>query len=204
MNFSEKLLAFHEKLSQFLEKHLRLILGLIAILMTIGLLWGGFTYYKHKKEKEASLKLMEVVKSPNMIQALKEVKEKYKGTQASLQASLLLLDYYFSQKNYKEIQNLINELEKEYPKKIKGVILYGKAKTFEIQGNFSKALEIYKEISQKQPEMNFLVYLDIARVAEKLGKFDLAKEYYEKYLKENNTKDIGFAQYKLSYLNTKK
>lgn len=203
MDLSDKLLSFHDKLAQFFEKYLRIILATIVVFLVIGLSWIGFTYYKSKKEKTASLKLMEVVKSPNIIQALQEVKEKYKGTQAALQASLLLLDYYYNQKNYQEMQKLIDELQKEYPRKIKGVILYGKAKTFEIQGDLSKALELYKEVSKEQPELNFLTYLDIARVAEKLGKFDLAREYYQKYLKESNIKNSGYVEYKLSQLGKK-
>jgi len=203
MDLSDKLLSFHEKLVHFFEKYLRAILALIIILLLFTLLWIGFIYYKSKKEKEASLKLMEVVKAENIISALQEVKEKYKGTQASLQASLLLLDYYYTQKNYQEMQKLIEEIQKEYPKKIKGIILYGKAKTLEISGDLNRALEIYKEVSKVQPELNFLTYLDIARIAEKLGKFDLAKEYYQKYLKESKIKNSGFVEYKLYELSKK-
>jgi tetratricopeptide (TPR) repeat protein len=203
MNLSDKLFSFHEKLARFFEKYLRAILTLIIILLLITFLWIGFIYYKSKKEKEASLKLMEVVKAENIISALQEVKEKYKGTQASLQASLLLLDYYYTQKNYQEMQKLIEELQKEYPKKIRGIILYGKAKTLEINGDLNRALEIYKEVSKVQPELNFLTYLDIARVAENLGKFDLAKEYYQKYLKESKIKNSGFVEYKLYELSKK-
>jgi tetratricopeptide (TPR) repeat protein len=203
MDLSEKLLSFHEKLARFFEKYLRAILALIIILLLITFLWIGFSYYKSKKEKEASLKLMEVVKAENIISALQEVKEKYKGTQASLQASLLLLDYYYTQKNYQEMQKLIEELQKEYPKKMRGVILYGKAKTLEINGDLNRALEIYKEVSKVQPELNFLTYLDIARIAENLGKFDLAKEYYQKYLKESKIKNSGFVEYKLYELSKK-
>jgi tetratricopeptide (TPR) repeat protein len=203
MDLSDKLLSFHEKLVHFFEKYLRAILALIIILLLFTLLWIGFIYYKSKKEKEASLKLMEVVKAENIISALQEVKEKYKGTQASLQASLLLLDYYYTQKNYQEMQKLIEEIQKEYPKKIRGIILYGKAKTLEINGDLNRALEIYKEVSKVQPELNFLTYLDIARIAEKLGKFDLAKEYYQKYLKESKIKNSGFVEYKLYELSKK-
>uniref|UniRef100_A0A7C4NUZ7 Tetratricopeptide repeat protein n=1 Tax=Thermodesulfobacterium geofontis TaxID=1295609 RepID=A0A7C4NUZ7_9BACT len=203
MDLSEKLLYFHEKLVRFFEKYLRAILALIIILLLITFLWIGFSYYKSKKEKEASLKLMEVVKAENIISALQEVKNKYKGTQASLQASLLLLDYYYTQKNYQEMQKLIEELQKEYPKKIRGIILYGKAKTLEINGDLNRALEIYKEVSKVQPELNFLTYLDIARIAENLGKFDLAKEYYQKYLKESKIKNSGFVEYKLYELSKK-
>lgn len=78
MDLSDKLLSFHEKLVQFFEQHLKTILGLLVIFIIIGLLWGGFAYYNSKKEKEASLKLMEVAKSSNIIQALKEVKENIK------------------------------------------------------------------------------------------------------------------------------
>jgi len=203
MDLSGKLLSFHEKLARFFEKYLRAILALIIILLLITFLWIGFSYYKSKKEKEASLKLMEVVKAENIISALQEVKEKYKGTQSSLQASLLLLDYYYTQKNYQEMQKLIEELQKEYPKKMRGVILYGKAKTLEINGDLNRALEIYKEVSKVQPELNFLTYLDIARIAENLGKFDLAKEYYQKYLKESKIKNSGFVEYKLYELSKK-
>jgi len=203
MDLSGKLLSFHEKLARFFEKYLRAILALIIILLLITFLWIGFSYYKSKKEKEASLKLMEVVKAKNIISALQEVKEKYKGTQASLQASLLLLDYYYTQKNYQEMQKLIEELQKEYPKKMRGIILYGKAKILEINGDLNRALEIYKEVSKVQPELNFLTYLDIARIAENLGKFDLAKEYYQKYLKESKIKNSGFVEYKLYELSKK-
>ncbi len=204
MSFSNKLLSFHEKLVHFLNQHFRIILAILIFLVLTGLLWGGFIYYKSKREKTASLELMKIANSPDIIQELRKIKEKYKGTQAAFQASLILFNYYFQENNLEEIQKLIQELKKDYPKKAKGLILYGEAKIWEIQGKYSKALEIYKKILKIDPFLNFFVYLDIGRVAEKIGQTELAKNYYEKYIKEISNNQKGLAEYKVFQLTTKK
>ncbi len=204
MENEDKLLSFHEKLTDFFDKNLRVILLLIFALIGIGIIWGGITYYNSKKEKEAALKLMEAINSPNIVKALKEVKNKYKGTSAALQASLLLWNYYFQEKDYAKMQDLLKELKSKYPAKIKGVILYGEAKVLENQDKWKEALKTYKEVIKKEPELNFLTYLDIARAAEKTGNSALAKKYYEKYLKEFPSEEAGLVEYKLSQLIVKK
>ncbi len=204
MENEDKLLSFHEKLTAFFDRNLRVILLSIFALIGIGIIWGGITYYNSKKEKRAALKLMEAVKSPDIIRALKEVKDKYKGTSAALQASLLLWNYYFQEKEYAKMQDLLKELKSEYPAEIKGVILYGEAKVLENQNKWKESLKTYKEVIKKEPELNFLTYLDIARAAEKIGNFALAKKYYEKYLKEFPSEEAGLVEYKLSQLIVKK
>lgn len=204
MAFSDKLFSFHEKLVHFLTKYLRIILAIIIFLVITGLLWGGFIYYKYKKEKTASIELMKVAKSPNIFQDLKEIKQKYKGTQAAFQASLILFNYYFQENNLEEMQKLMKELKKIYPEKAKGLILYGEAKLLEIQKNYPQALKIYEKILKIEPSLNFLVYLDIGRIAEKMGQIELAKSYYERYIKEISDNQKGLAEYKIFQLTSKK
>ncbi len=205
MEKEDKLLTFHEKLSDFFDRNLRIILLVMFGLIVIGIIWGGISYYTSKREREADLKLMQAMNSRNMIKALQEVKEEYKGTSAALQASLLLWNYYYQERAFDKMQKLLNELKNEYPSEIKGVILYGEAKVYENQNKWKKALETYQQVVKKEPGLDFLTYLDIARMAEKTGNYKLAKEYYKKYLKNNYPfGEKGLVEYKLYVLSLKK
>ena len=65
---------------------------------------------------------------------------------------------------------------------------------------YSIALEIYKKISKKETDLNFLVYPDIARLSEKLGDKKLAVEYYKKSLQSADIEETGWIEFKLSQL----
>jgi len=200
MEISDKLLSFHEKLVDFFDKNLRLILLLIFFLFFLGFLWGGISYYFSKKEKEAALKLLEASQTSDMPASLNQIIKNYKGTSAALQASLLLWSHYFQQKNFSKMQELLKSLKKDYPDKLEAVILYGEAKLLENQKKWKKALEIYKKISKKETDLNFLVYPDIARLSEKLGDKKLAVEYYKKSLQSADIEETGWIEFKLSQL----
>jgi predicted negative regulator of RcsB-dependent stress response len=200
MEISDKLLSFHEKLVDFFDKNLRLILLLIFFLFFLGFLWGGISYYFSKKEKEAALKLLEASQTSDMSASLNQIIKNYKGTSAALQASLLLWSHYFQQKNFSKMQELLKSLKKDYPDKLEAVILYGEAKLLENQKKWKKALEIYKKISKKETDLNFLVYPDIARLSEKLGDKKLAVEYYKKSLQSADIEETGWIEFKLSQL----
>jgi predicted negative regulator of RcsB-dependent stress response len=200
MEISDKLLSFHEKLVDFFDKNLRLILLLIFFLFFLGFLWGGISYYFSKKEKEAALKLLEASQTSDMPASLNQIIKNYKGTSAALQASLLLWSHYFQQKNFSKMQELLKDLKKDYPDELEAVILYGEAKLLENQKKWKKALEIYKKISKKETDLNFLVYPDIARLSEKLGDKKLAVEYYKKSLQSADIEETGWIEFKLSQL----
>lgn len=204
MNLGDKLLYYTERLQQFFDRYLRLILACVVILIAIGVLWGGVRYYfaKKEKEKEAAFELLKAVGSPNLIASLEEVTKKHKNTSAGLISAIILSDYYYQQKNFNKIQEILPVLEKKYPEKIKGLVWYYQAKISESQGNWNQAFELYQKINQKYPELQNLILLDLARAAEKIGKTQIAKESYQKAL--NQTQDAvvkGIAETKMKNLN---
>lgn len=198
MALGETLLSLVEKLTFFFEKYLRLIFVFLGIFIFIGILYGVFHYYSTKKEKEASLKLVEAFKNPQFISSLEEIKNKYKGTQAHFMASLILADFYYQQKNYPKFKETLKILEKEYPSKLKPLLWYAEAKLLENEKEWQKAFEIYQKLLKTFPELSIFLYLDLARAAENLKKYDLAKEYYHKYLTEIKGEEKGLAEYKIN------
>jgi TRAP-type C4-dicarboxylate transport system permease small subunit len=51
----DKLLRFHERLKDFVSKHLNLFLNIVGILALLILLGFGYNYYTKKKEEKAFL-----------------------------------------------------------------------------------------------------------------------------------------------------
>ncbi|QER41392.1 tetratricopeptide repeat protein [Thermodesulfobacterium sp. TA1] len=201
MNLGDKLLYYSEKLQHFFDRYLRLILVGIVIFVALGGLWGGIRYYLAKKEKEAAFELIKAVQSPNLIASLEQIKQKYPNTPAGVVSGLILSDYYYQQKNFNKTQEILHLLKKTYPEKVKGLVWYYEAKIAESQGSWEKAFGLYQKIDQKYPELQDLILLDLGRAAEKLGKTQIAKDYYQKAL--NQVKDEvlkGIAETKLNQL----
>lgn len=48
----DKLLRFHEKLKDFLQKNLTFLLNIVLVFVIIAIIGGGWLYYQKSKEKK--------------------------------------------------------------------------------------------------------------------------------------------------------
>ena len=205
MNESQdKILTFHERLSNFVENNLRLIFIVLVGFLVLGILWLGISYYFEKKEKEATLELISTANLKNPIKVYEDVVKRYSGTQAALQAALWLWNYYYMAQDYTKLKELYPKIEKEYPSQIKGVLLYGKAKLDENEKKYNQAIEEYKRALSQMPDLGLLVYPDLGRIYERLGDYKKALAYYKRAESVPELQENGFIKYKIWSLGRKK
>ncbi len=196
----DKLLSFHEKLSRFLSKHLKVLLFGVFLFLLVIIIGGGFYYYKKQKEEKAWSELAQLLSQKRDWQALEEFAKMYRGTSASLQAYLMLWETCFIKKDWNNLSRILEELKKDYPKSLEGILLYGEAKILEEQGKVEEALKLYQK-SLEKPIHHPWVLIDIGRLAQELKQYSLALDFYEKALKENLL--TGFVEWKLTQLKQK-
>ena len=205
MNESQdRILTFHEKLSNFIENNLKLIFFVLVGFLILGILWLGISYYFEKKEKEATLKLISASNLKSPIKVYEDIIKKYSGTQAALQAGLWLWNYYYMSQNYAKLKELYPEIEKEYPSSIKGVLLYGKTKLDEEDKKYKEAIQEYKNILSQMPDLGLLIYSDLGRIYERLGDFKKALSYYKQASSIPELQENSFIKYKIWSLGRKK
>lgn len=197
----DKLLSFHERLSRFLSRHLRIILFGVFLFLLVILIGGGFYYYKKQKEEKAWSELVQLLYQRKDWQILEELAKKHRGTSASLQAYLILWEIYYTQKDWNNLSRILGDLKKNYPKSLEGILIYGEAKILEQQGKVEEALKLYQKSLEKPFYPSPWVLIDIGRLAQELNQNSLALESYEKALKENLL--TGFIEYKLAQLKQK-
>ncbi len=194
----DKLLRFHEKLKDFLQKYLNFLLNIVLFFVIIILLGAGWVYYQKNKEKRAYQAFLDLIHKKASVKELNEFVKKYGSTQAGLQASLLLWENAVKFNNLKEMENQFSQLKKVYPRELKENLYYAEAKLYEDKGNFDKAKEIYKKID-KDP-LKKVVLLDLARITSKSEKAEALK-YLEEITKTfEDGLFKGWAFYKMQTL----
>ncbi len=194
----DKLLRFHERLKDFLQKYLNLLLNMVLFFVIIILFAGGWFYYQKYKEKRAYQAFLDLIHKRASVKELQEFVKKYGSTQAGLQATLLLWENTLQFNDLKEVENQFKYLKEVYPKKLRENLYYIEAKLYEEKGNFSKAEEFYKKID-KGP-MKKIALLDLARNTSKRDKVEALKylEEISKTFEDGYFK--GWAIYKMNSL----
>lgn len=194
----DKLLRFHERLKDFLQKHLQLFLNIVFIFVILILLSAGWIYYQRSKEKKAYQTFLELVHKRASVKELNEFVKKYGSTQAGLQATLLLWENALNFNDMKGLENYLPYLKKIYPRELKDNLYYAEAKVYEEKGNFGEAKRTYEKI--KKGPLRKLVLLDLARLSSKSHPKEALKylEEVSKTLEEGYFK--SWAIYKMEAL----
>jgi predicted negative regulator of RcsB-dependent stress response len=199
----DKLLRFHERLKDFLQKNLTKLLNLVLFFVIIIALSGGWFFYQKNKEKRAFEKFVEIIHKQGDLKTLEDFVKKYGGTQAGLQASLILWDTLQKGGTPHQLNEGLNTLKKVYPRKLEGLILYAQAKVFEDSGKKAEAISIYQKLLDKDPNLKDQVLMDLARLSASTQK-DVAIKYYQEIQKNYpQFYGKGLAEYKLYELKRK-
>lgn len=196
----DKLLKFHDKLKDFIQKHLNLLLNVVLIFVIIIVLSFGWGYYQKYKEKKAYQELIALIHQRNDIKSLMEFTKKYSSTQAGLQASLILWEMVKDTGDLKTKEETLKLLQKVFPKGLKEALSYASAKLKEDKGALKEAVSDYERI-KLEPYKN-LSQIDLIRLnAQK----NLDKKELEELLKKfKDTPFYGYLEYKLEASTKKK
>ncbi len=191
----DKLLRFHERLKDFIQKYLNLLLNIVLFFVIFILISAGWFYYQKSKEKKAYQTFLDLIHKGASVKELNEFIRKYGSTQAGLQATLFLWENAININNLTEMENQFTNLKKVYPRDLKENLYYAEAKLFEEKGKLSEAEKSYKKI--KSEPFKKIVLLDLARISLKERKAEAVK-----YLEEiSKTFEEGYfkawAEYRL-------
>lgn len=192
----DKLLQFHEKLKDFLQKHLMLIVNIVLALSLFIILGAGWLYYQKNREKKAFEELYQIIHKNDFI-ALQSFAKKYATSQAGLNALLMVWEVISQSQDMKAKKEFLTVLKKAYPKGLSNLLLYTEAKLLEDLGQKEEALKIYQKLLEKEPALREILYLDLGRLLA-IKHPDLAKKFYQDLIK-NYPQAFGvpLAQYKV-------
>lgn len=192
----DKLLQFHERLKDFLQKHLTLLLNIVLAFALVIIFGALLFYYQKNKEKKAFEELYQIIHKNDFI-ALQSFAKKYASSQAGLYALLIIWEDLTQSHALKAKKEFLPILKKAYPKGLSNFLLYTEAKLLEDSGQKEEALKIYQKLLEKEPVLRELLYLDLGRLFASTNP-QLAKKYYMELIK-NYPQAFGvpLAQYKV-------
>lgn len=194
----DKLLRFHERLKDFLQRHLNLLLNIVIAFVILILISGAWWYYQKNREKKAFQELAKIIHQGGSPQSLQQFIKQYKGTQAGLQATLILWKTLQQGRDLSLLQKEIGNLKGWYKGEAKDLALYAEAKIAENNKNYEEALKIYQRLKEKNTPLKEIVMYDLARLQEKKNKEEAIK-IYQTLLKEGDPESLnkGLIEYKL-------
>lgn len=194
----DKLLRFHERLKDFLQRHLNLLLNIVIAFVILILISGAWWYYQKNREKKAFQELAKIIHQGGSPQSLQQFIKQYKGTQAGLQATLILWKTLEQGRDLSLLQKEIGNLKGWYKGEAKDLALYAEAKIAENNKNYEEALKIYQRLKEKNTPLKEIVMYDLARLQEKKNKEEAIK-IYQTLLKEGDPESLnrGLIEYKL-------
>lgn len=194
----DKLLRFHERLKDFLQRHLNLLLNIVIAFVILILISGAWWYYQKNREKKAFQELAKIIHQGGSPQSLQQFIKQYKGTQAGLQATLILWKTLQQGRDLSLLQKEIGNLKDWYKGEAKDLALYAEAKIAENNKNYEEALKIYQRLKEKNTPLKEIVMYDLARLQEKKNKEEAIK-IYQTLLKEGDPESLnkGLIEYKL-------
>ncbi len=197
----DKLLRFHERLKDFVSKHLNLFLNIVGILALVILLGFGYNYYSKKKEEKAYAELYNLLTQTGSETSLVSFAEKYSNTGAGKLALIYLWNLALNHGDANTALKISERLEKFLTPQGKDYVRYAKAKTFEEKGDLDAALKVYESIRKDESPLKELVYLDLIRLKEakkdKRSAANLAQEFLKIY---GNSTFAGYVSEKLKEL----
>jgi len=194
----DRLLRFHERLKDFVQKHLTLLLNIVLFFVIVIVLAGGWVYYQRNKEKKAYLEFLTLIHKRAPMSDFQNFVKRYGSTQAGLQASLLLWENVQGELNYQEMANLLKVLKKVYPGELKDNLFYAEAKLYEERGEKIAAKNLYAKV--KSGPLKRLAELDLARLTLKENPGEAVKHLEAVRKDFNGTLFQGWAEYKLQNL----
>ncbi len=179
----EELLVLHEKWVEAAKKHLRELIALALIIVLGAIGWTMFQYQRERQETKASLLYARAEMSKTgQEKFLKEIIRRYGGTSAALQAHMDLFDFYYQKGDLDKALSEIKAVKKRAKGDMKVFVTLGEGYLFEEKKDWAKAQVDYEKAAQADIGLEYLAWLDLARVSELSGNLDKAVQYYREFI----------------------
>ncbi len=202
----EELLVLHEKWVEAAKKHLRELIALALIIVLAAVGWAMFQYQRERQETKASLLYAraEMSRKSGQEKFLKEVIRRYGGTSAALQARMDLFDSYYQKGEIDKALSEIEAIKKRAKGDMKTFVTLGEGYLFEEKRDWAKARADYEKAARANIGLEYLAWLDLARVSELSGDLDKAVQYYREFIGLKPQGNIlDFVEVQLSKLEAK-
>ncbi len=197
----DKLLRFHEKLREFLERHLNFFLSLVAIFFVLIFIGFGYNFYKNQKEEKTLKTFFSLLHQDGSEKNLISFAEKNLSTSAGKLALLYLWMQGLEQGDFKILEKIAPQLEKALNRKGKIYVNYVKGKLAEVNGDYPSATKYYEALVDEDSPFKQLAQVDLVRVLTAKGDKARAVEMGRNFLKEfGNSTLSGYMSYKLQEL----
>ncbi len=204
----EELLVLHEKWVEVAKRYLREIIIGVVIIVLAAIGWALFQYQHERQEAKAWLAYLKAVMAKRVDRQkrlLSEVITHYGQTSAALQAHVDLLDLAYRNGDLKTASNEIEMIKRKAKAEMKFFALLGEGYLFEENKAFAKARSDYEKVAKARIGLEYLAWPDLARVAELLGDYQAALDYYRQFMILNPQGEISdFVKVKISKLEVKK
>ncbi|MCS7150712.1 MAG: tetratricopeptide repeat protein [Caldimicrobium sp.] len=196
----DKLLRFHERLKDFLQKHLTLLLNIVLGLVLLIMINGAWVYYQKNKDKKAFEEFTNIIHKGRDLKSLREFVKKYGRTTAGSQAILILWNTSLHKGDVKDLKEELSNLKSLYRGKAEGLTFYAEAKILEEEGKMEEAFKLYSKALEKETLLKGSILFDQARIKERQNKSEAIKLYQE-LLKETESSYLrGLIEFKLFQL----
>lgn len=193
----ERLLRFHERLRDFLQNYLIILLNIVIVFFILILISGGWIYYKKNKERKAFEELTKIIHNGSEVKTLQDFVKKYGNTPAGIQGWLILWNTYLQWEDIQNLKQVITPIKKIYRDEIANLPLYAEAKILEASNKREEAIKLYQKIYDKDPILRRMILFDLARLKERENKKEAVK-FYQELLGESKESYLkGFAEFKL-------
>lgn len=172
----------------WLEKNRKLVVYGSLVIAVVGAAWGGIVYYQHQKQiKAADLYAVLPLNEEERKLGLARIAQKYPDTGAGILARFILGKKAFEAGQYDEAARLFKTIKGLSGKQamIRILALHNLAAVHEAQGEWEKALDIYRRTAADPSNRSVIVsYYHLGRVSETLGRKEEAAEWFRKVVKK--------------------
>ena len=174
-----------EWLREPLKLYYKQILVTIALVVTVAVLWSGYSYYSQRQEEAASFQLGIAMATQDLNKKLTDLKniiQKFSNTHAARIAELLLGQVYLQKADFGAALDTFKRAEGDFSGIMQDSAMMGQGYSQEELKHLQEALGLFGKVASRKNGMEAVAILDEARIYKALGKKEEAVKAYNKYL----------------------
>ncbi len=179
--------------------------ALVLLLLAVAL-WSGYTHYTASKEAEAAYALGQVFaieEADQRISKLKDVINRFEGTDAADHARLLLAGQLLDDGKWDEAASAFKKAEASLDHALADSAIMGYGYAQEETGALDSALSSYSRAAESKNGFEAVATLDRARVLMKKGNREQALAAYDRYLDMRpQSPQLDFIRFQIQMLST--
>ncbi|MFH1146189.1 MAG: tetratricopeptide repeat protein [Pseudomonadota bacterium] len=179
-------ISIQNLLNRLTAAQVRIVLILSVALLLIIAGWAGWGAFARRADAGALVMLKQATskREDQKIPLLKQLVEEYPDTKAGRLASVELGQSYYEKRSYDLAISAYEHVLSAMPEDevIRPVVLLSLAHSFEMKGDYAKALQSCNQIESAGETFSGLAYITAGRINKKMGNAKGALEAYKKAL----------------------